>query len=814
VFDRSVSPPATKSAGASAPAAAPARLAPAPDAADPARRTSADGLDGLLSRAVLQRTIAFAPQQPSAAAVHERLLERAAILPEGAAELLGGALDVGKVGEGLARLRGSATAYGTFDLALDDALLLLFFELKKHVEKPRLAEDPAKELTAVEADSRATGAFEAYAGQSPAPEATYELAFLGAGAATAYYMTSAPSLPDRSRTLVVGPTQPWAGERGPGLINHPLHMITPRRDAVGLGDEGLAPRDTFSDEVGEVLRRHAAHRRDAKVKLVKKITHGERQFYEITLSAGEPKVIYARKVVAGLGIGPHLRGGLDKDEAAGEQDPLLDGDEVPRALDLDEFQRLAPGIPRKPPPTVVISGPNAGIDAVKTALECDFEIFWVLGNTGKPGLLPGTDNEIVEAEYSRREGNRSPRIEYVTGRTQGAVRAPAEPKPPKPILVKVDKRAIPADYYVMAAGPNVKQISGVFDENTVRKQLVASYDRNRQFDDPREDGQATVVGLEVENETATDETTLEIIGGSAYRMALAPDLQISYDYLRRQWQEVTRAVTQMAALTGRFTGMSAGANSEIAAAMDSLYELASAYRMDVLGMAWSIEHARGADRLPVLPQVPDFAPRSGPLRDAKLEKRRADVVTGYLAMLRVLESYGTMLALRRQRVKEYLEKLEREPRNAGKDPRLAGEHMGGVIRSLPLNVAMNDQLTPTRSQIEGRSGFVPGYVARDVNFATDSATVLQIHISTKYPDLDDAEVDMWVDRIIRWRRPENAEEWRAYPSLKGPLPNPLKNKSRDTATSFGERFTRWLTEENEAARRRKAEKRRTATVVQ
>jgi hypothetical protein len=138
--------------------------------------------------------------------------------------------------------------------------------------------------------------------------------------------------------------------------------------------------------------------------------------------------------------------------------------------------------------------------------------------------------------------------------------------------------------------------------------------------------------------------------------------------------------------------------------------------------------------------------------------------------------------------------------------------MTGVIRSLPLNVAMNDQLTPTRSQVEGRSAFVPGYVATDVNFATDSATVLQVHIATRYPHLDDAEVDLWVDRIVRWRRPENADEWRDYPSLKGPLPNPLKDKSRDTATSFGERFKRWLGEENEAARRRNAEKRRTATV--
>jgi hypothetical protein len=46
----------------------------------------------------------------------------------------------------------------------------------------------------------------------------------------------------------------------------------------------------------------------------------------------------------------------------------------------------------------VISGPNAGLDAVKTAIDCGFRIVWVTGR-GRPGFLPGTDNERVEQEY-------------------------------------------------------------------------------------------------------------------------------------------------------------------------------------------------------------------------------------------------------------------------------------------------------------------------------------------------------------------------------------------------------------------------------
>jgi hypothetical protein len=123
--------------------------------------------------------------------------------------------------------------------------------------------------------------------------------------------------------------------------------------------------------------------------------------------------------------------------------------------------------------------------------------------------------------------------------------------------------------------------------------------------------------------------------------------------------------------------------------------------------------------------------------------------------------------------------------------------MSRVVDTLPLNIALNDQLTPTRSQIEATSAFVPSYISSDVNFATDSSTVLAIYIARNYPKLSADQIHEWVDRIIRWRRPSEDDRKSKYKLLWGPLPNP-NGKPREDARSFGEWFKKRLGEENDA----------------
>jgi len=93
---------------------------------------------------------------------------------------------------------------------------------------------------------------------------------------------------------------------------------------------------------------------------------------------------------------------------------------------------------------------------------------------------------------------------------------------------------------------------------------------------------------------------------------------------------------------------------------------------------------------------------------------------------------------------------------------------------------------------------VPGYVQDDVNFATDSPTVIRIHIALKYPNLATEEADMWTDRIIRFRRPPKVggpDDYKVW----GPIPNP-GGAWREDARSFDAWFKKRLSEENLAAK--------------
>jgi hypothetical protein len=778
---------------------APVRSSPAPQPASTgeapaARRPGADRLDAALSAAVLQRTMQ--PTGANAKEVHELLRAREAILPEGAGAQLLGRLDVETVARGLARLEGSAYHY-RFHFGSDQSLALLYHELLKHVRAPE-AEDPATEVTrshlAVAAENEQ---WETYRTRSPDPHNTYELVFVGAGAATAYQLESWRDKVVPDRTLVIGPEQPWAEERGPGFINHPMHMISPDRSTVGLGDETLAARKDFSEVLEGVLKKYAKRRMDKVTKIVQ-VRHDRTRFYEVQTPGGN---VYARDVVSALGIGPH--------DMQGQDQLLLVADDpaTSRALDLDTFQRRATAISETRDPasiTIAVVGGNAGIDAVMTAMRKRFRIIWIPGMS-EPGLLPGTDNERVKLAYDARMANKdSPITEIIKGyggaamaATDGSAHVTVEVKNATEQVVA----NVVADYAVIAKGPRPEIVRDVLDES-VRDRLVPMYDVNRQF---RAEGLATVVGLEVENADRDDPTSLQVIGGSAFRIAGMADAP-RYDYLLRHWHDVADAVMALYGLRGRLTGMASdGASRPVVDAMRTINERATAFHYLALTEAVAIQHATAVGRLPQHTDAPDFAALCGPLLELldnpELDRPRRRLLLGYLGSLRVLTDYGAMLAAFRESLEPYLVELARNPKSRKQDPRKAGEQMRAVIDTLPSNILVNDQLTPTRSEIEAGAAYVPDYVLTgDVNFASDSATVLAIYIAANFPHIPDRDVDMWVDRIVRWRRPDK-QAIEAYPGLVGPLPNPLTEK-RENAAEFAGWFKKRLREENEAARQR------------
>lgn len=87
-------------------------------------------------------------------------------------------------------------------------------------------------------------------------------------------------------------------------------------------------------------------------------------------------------------------------------------------------------------------------------------------------------------------------------------------------------------------------------------------------------------------------------------------------------------------------------------------------------------------------------------------------------------------------------------RHRGQKPRA----MAPVIDSLPPNVLLNDQLTPSRSQIEAQLNYVRPNAGSFADFVTDDRTQLAVHIAARYPYIPASDAEKHVAMIILSRR--------------------------------------------------------------
>lgn len=770
----------------------PANVEPTTSLATALRRCVRERADARLGRPVLQRKAQLRPPEGVAltgSALVEYLQSKPDLFPKDARI---NEITAEMVNIALRRLTESSTDYGSFDLSNDVDLKFFFYELRKELVAPKVPEPTA-----------ATGpSIVDYRAQTNAPEQTYELAFLGAGAAVAYYMTTSPEPIDKATTVVIGPVQPWREERGPGKINHPMHMIAPQRERVGLDDEALAPRGEFSSAVEDVIRRHADTRHAKKIEKLTKKQFGDAWMYEIVEEGGQ--LVYARRIISALGIGKHK-----KSPGVGGEQPDLGG----LAMDLDAFQNLAPRLPDGPDTTVIVTGPNAGIDAISTALRKKFTVIWITGATGEPQLLPGTDNEAVKKEYDRAaspgydefltelrqvRGTRERKmflelsehklsaIERVVRARAGQARLTSGGEKRKG-TVAVDLQGgagtLYGDFFVYAFGPDTPRVQGVFDASIT---LEPVYDISRSFGD--ELGLGTVIGLEAARTGTTDLSSLEIIGGSVFRF------DIGYDYVQRQWKwlvddELVDIPLQLAKRTEPSDAL-----TRLLAALDHARRGVADLRKVVMSHVKTIDEAATRTKLtfPTLEVGSALTPLTSlSLSESPLEAERARLA---VHIRKIVDSCVANL-------KQYHDAFARYQGGPG-DPRKTSGQMGNVVASLPHNVAINDQLAPIRSQVEARAAFVPGYVRSDVNYAVDDINVLQVHISVRFPHISDTDIDAFVRQIIKERRPKEHDPKTWNPRTMGPLPNPLKvdQDKRETATMFNRRFAAALQKADEEAK--------------
>jgi hypothetical protein len=438
---------------------------------------------------------------------------------------------------------------------------------------------------------------------------------------------------------------------------------------------------------------------------------------------------------------------------------------------------------------------------VKTCIEKEFVIYWFIGQSGaRPPFLPGTDNEMVEAEYDKVGKGPSAISEVIKGRA-GKVAPGGEGEKPIKVAGGISG-VIPADYFVYAPGPNVAKIRNLFDESSIRDRLTPTYDKNRQFDS---DGLSAVLGLEVQNEEDSDQTRLEMIGGTAYRMLMdvnnvgVEDNRIQPEFkalhgIVGSMREDLKAFRKLAVQVPPSKPTGSSQQSPDLAVYTVLEGMNQAYN-NILMYSRKLDHKLGrflkAQTVDEA-KVPAFL--SGLVRAqrkacaAQFDGEAGEIQKRCLARIWAANRFQGLIS-------DYAEKLIKHFRDGAPHPRFAAAYLSPVIDTLPLNIAMNDQLTPIRSQIEATSAFVPAYIATDVNFATDSSTVLAIHIARNYPKLPADRIHFWVDRIIRERRPSEQDRIE-FPTRWGPLPNPNR-KPRENAKGFSQRFKKLLRNEND-----------------
>ncbi|HEY2030650.1 MAG TPA: hypothetical protein VGH20_15730 [Myxococcales bacterium] len=339
----------------------------------------------------------------------------------------------------------------------------------------------------------------------------YKLAIIGRGSAAAYYVNALGEGYTHNHTLLIGEPDPWVSSahprsRGDGYINHEEHLIGQWGPTVPAFSTDYMRRSDFARSNEAILDRIGNQRRDS----VLKIEPGAVPWIRIDLVSGER--VWAKKVIIATGAGPHAKRGFE-----------VSGGAKSKAVDLDTFMRAHPQrstLGRRR--SVVVHGPNAGIDAVERAGEVEYErILWFMSESSSPVFLSG--NRLQHATHV-------PPTKLIERDAFGGL----SPKPQKSIVMidnapRGDRivvsyvipsgavRTAEVDLYVYALGQDANErgaVLGMLDDS-IKTRLIPIHDLQRRFGDNE---QAAIVGFQ------WNQTTLrygvEIIGAAALQVAV------------------------------------------------------------------------------------------------------------------------------------------------------------------------------------------------------------------------------------------------------------------------------------------------------
>ncbi len=569
----------------------------------------------------------------------------------------------------LERMHTSPIDYGEINLADDNHVVQLYHNIRR-----QLPENRDRGTSIDRQERRAAFDHRLESGQHEAFRRgglnSYMTVFIGSGASVAYAISAlGPSFDPRTAAIIGPRTQPWRAKRGPGVIAHPAHQITPRRRYAGATviDDRWQDRGDFSDHIDSVL--HGIHYIPGSVAEIEKYN----TFTRITVT-GQDRPVYAAKVIIGAGSGDHK-------VPEGTHPGLVAHDSaqvgaVRRVMSMDVFTEVAGtlwkdhGTLTNSPPgrlapksdiTVVLSGANGGIDVAYDALRRGYKVEFIV-STGA-SFLTGFPNYAAYAPYVVGALDALERLRLGLVADHGQDHSEALGKIAAKVA-EVRKAATEAGFNPNDRGP-----------------IDALYHRQH--------------------------------------------LSVARDYRR--------------AFEGRFervyfgrAGAPAATADGIAVNVTDLDGKAVVVRGDIFVYAIGQEADPAVN--PVFKMLEPLRARLVPLMD--IDRRFSDDGAAVLG----LGTTDRMISVVGATAFRYSPNVP--PAAAGMGAKAP------VVASLPGNVLINDQLTPSRSQVEAQHGFLPLDIGHVANFVTDDRTALAVHISARYPALADHSHGRYVGMLV------------------------------------------------------------------
>ncbi|PTU64074.1 restriction endonuclease [Chromobacterium sp. Panama] len=355
------------------------------------------------------------------------------------------------------------------------------------------------------------------------PHRLREVTFIGVGSSIAYlaneiagrFERAAADQPLLGKVSVIGVEDSWSPSvRGQGYINHQNEIIGQWDERAPAYDPGYADRGEFAAGNGRQIGRLeslGAERLEAQVKNIHRLDDGS---FRLMLDDG--RVLDSRQVVLGAGAGPHTsiwNQGAPQTVAEKRLGNIrLDQPEALRGkvMDLDEFMRASDVDPaRFAGKTVVVHGPNAGIDAVERAGELGAKVAWFVRSTA-PVLLDGNQLQFAP-ELSKTALHKVDGLEIAPGESDGLKLSYTAPGSGAPQAVQ----SLQADYYVYALGQDInKPGSAGAMLVEIASQLEPVYDYNQVYSDQPF---RTVLGLQ--SRGANSDGGLVVVGAAVAQLA-------------------------------------------------------------------------------------------------------------------------------------------------------------------------------------------------------------------------------------------------------------------------------------------------------